>query len=322
MEGEEDPILAKTIDQHIAATTDKIATSLKGYSRVFIDGQYVEEDPELESGEEPIAAAMRNLAARGIQAVPVVGIDRVEAARDVASISGTGCCLRLTVGDLNLMFDLRAQIESLLAFLHLAPSEVDLIVDFGSKLPLRPQLPLLVQQFPYLSDWRSFTLASSAFPPDMTDIDRHSTAEIEREEWLSWLAVWNYRQRLSRTPTFGDYGINHPSFVDVDPRIMSMSPNIRYTGNLHYVIAKGEAFPKGKRKKSRNPEGTSAATQYQRLAREIMQHRDWCGADFSWGDQFIAECADSKRVGNSTQWRVVGTSHHIAYVVRQISNLL
>lgn len=291
-----------------------------------MDGQYVEEDPALASGEEPIAATLRALAGKGITAVPVVGIDRVqeyvEAVRDFANLTGSGCCLRLTVGDLNLMFDLRAQIDSLLGFLHLVPGAVDLIVDFGSKLPLRPQLPLLVQQFPHLSEWRNFILSSSAFPPDMTEIDRHSTAEIEREDWLSWLAVWNYRDRLSRTPTFGDYGINHPSFVEVDPRIMTMSPNIRYTGNLHYIIAKGEAFPKGKRMKSRNREEASAATQYQRLAREIMRHREWCGAEFSWGDQFIAECADGKRIGNSTQWRTVGTSHHIAFVVRQLSSLL
>lgn len=323
-EGDEEPIPAKTIDQHIAATSDRMATSLDSFARVLVDGHYVEEEPALSNGEEPIAGALSILRSRGVAVVPVVGLDRVqeygEAIRDYAHATGLGCCLRLSHTDLDIIFDLRSQIDSLLGFLHLTPDQVDLIVDFAPKLPIRGQLLSLVRDFPHLTSWRTFTLASSAFPPDMSEIARHSTVEIEREEWLSWLAVWRYRDRLARLPSFGDYAINHPSVVEIDPRIMSMSPNIRYTGNLHYVIAKGEAFPKGKRKKI--VQVASAGEQYKKLAQEIMQQREWCGSDFSWGDWFIADCAAGNRIGNSTQWRAVGTSHHIAFVSHQISNLL
>lgn len=325
-EGEEDPVPAKTIDQHIAATSEKIASSLRGFERVLIDGAYVEEEETLGSGEEPIAATLRLLREKGLTVVPVVGLDRVqeygEAVRDFALDSGVGCSLRLSHQDLDLIFDLRSQIESLLAFLHLEPSQTDLIVDFGAKLPIRGQLPALVQDFPFLTDWRTFTLAFAAFPPDMSDIERHSTVEIDRDDWLSWLAVWRYRERLARVPTYADYGINHPSLVEIDPRVMSMSPNIRYTGELHYIVAKGQAYPKGKRKKLAQAPVASAAVQYQRLSREIMQQPEWGGADFSWGDWFIADCAEGNRVGNASQWRAVGTSHHIAFVVRQLASLL
>jgi len=74
LEGEDDPVPAKTIDQHIPSTAEKIFGSLKEFDRVLIDGKYIEEDAALATGEEPIAAVLRLLGDRGLHVVPVVGL--------------------------------------------------------------------------------------------------------------------------------------------------------------------------------------------------------------------------------------------------------
>ena len=98
-----------------------------------------------------------------------------------------------------------------------------------------------------------------------------------------------------------------------------MSPNIRYTSEVTYVVAKGEAYQRKKDPKKKA--GISASDQYPKLAEMIIKHPSWRGKKFSWGDAFIEACSRKACVGNPTNWRAVGTCHHIASVVRQIASL-
>jgi hypothetical protein len=153
----------------------------------------------------------------------------------------------------------------------------------------------------------------------------NSIEELEREEWLAWLSVRLKKKTVKRLPTFGDYAINHPLLTEIDPRLMMMSPNIRYTDSVNYVVAKGQAQPRKKKKPT--PEETAAReklapnVQYPKLAAKLKEHSAWKGPKFSWGDDFIDRCSRKECVGNATDWRAVGTCHHIALVVKQLANL-
>jgi hypothetical protein len=324
VEGEDEPVPAKSISAHVEDVTEKFAKALGTTNPVFVDGLYIEDEGELPDGSEPIAGLLKLLRQLGVKFIPVTGLDRVSeygsVIKDAVAQDGRGCCVRLFESDLEAVADLGSQIKSLLKFLDLSPSNVDLVVDFGPNVPPRSALPYQINALPELKNWRTLTVASSCFPVNMEQVAPNSIFELERREWLAWTSLRSKTSIVSRMPTFGDYAINHPEITEVDPRIMRMSPNIRYTAELNYVIAKGEAYPR-KKDQTKKKTGVAASEQYPKLAKKIITHPSWAGKKFSWGDKFIDACSREECVGNPTNWRAVGTCHHIAFVVRQLANL-
>jgi Beta protein len=325
----EEPIPAKTIDKHVKDVGKKFIQAFQNLPSVFIDGYYIEVEEDLEDDSSPIDSIFASLRGAKIPFVPVIGLDRVEDYAD--SVQGAiekdkrGCCLRLVESDLEGMTELGAQIEALLKVLVTKPDEVDLLIDFGSKVPSKAALPFIVDALPKLSDWRTLTVAASSFPADMSGVGKNKIEELEREEWRAWLSVRSKKKGLKRIPTFGDYGINHPILSEIDPRTMHMSPNIRYTNDLNFVVAKGQAQPRKKwavtAQQKIEREQLAPKIQYPKLAKKITNHPSWKGATFSWGDEFIDKCSRKECAGSATDWRAVGTCHHIALVVRQIASL-
>ena len=255
-------------------------------------------------------------------------MDRVEdyadSVKSALSIDKRGCCLRLVEGDIDGIAELGAQISSLFKAISTKPSNVHLLVDFGQKVPQKATLPFLIDALPFISEWRTFTIACSSFPADMSDVKKNSIRELEREEWAAWLSLLS-KSNVKRMPTYGDYGINHPILSDFNPFTMSMSVNIRYTDTLNYVLAKGQAQPR--KKWADTPEKLkiraqlAPGVQYPKLAVALKKHPAWKGKSFSWGDGFIDKCSHKECVGSATDWRAVGMNHHIVLVVQQIANL-
>jgi len=75
------------------------------------------------------------------------------------------------------------------------------------------------------------------------------------------LFVRSKKKAVKRVPTFGDYAINHPILTEINPKLMLMSPNIRYTDSVNFVIAKGQAQPRKKKSRppKRPPQGQAGA---------------------------------------------------------------
>ena len=325
----EEPIPGKTIDKHVKDVGKKFIQAFQNLPSVFVDGYYIEVEDDLEDDSSPIDAIFSSLRSAKIPFVPVVGLDRVEdyadSVQDAIEKDNRGCCLRLVESDLEGIAGLGGQIDALLKVLTAKPNKVDLLIDFGSKVPSKAALPFIIDALPKLSDWRTLTIAASSFPSDMSGVGKNQIEELEREEWIAWLSVRSKQKSLKRIPTFGDYGINHPVLSEIDPRTMNMSPNIRYTDELNYVVAKGQAQPR--KKWAVTPEQKIAReqlapkVQYPKLAKKIKGHSSWKSAAFSWGDDFIDKCSRKECVGSATDWRAVGTCHHIALVVQQIANL-
>lgn len=255
-----------------------------------------------------------------VKFIPVTGLDRNldynNAVKSAIEADDRGLCMRLQSHDLD-SDDLAQQLDSALTALGVGTNKVDLLVDYGAVVLPRSVVVPLIAAIPHLKAWRSVTFAACSFPVDMSKIAKYSIAELPRDEWANWNHLRLNASRIGRVPTFSDYGINYPEALEIDPRQMRMSANIRYTWTTTYVVARGEVFPRKKDKDEKAP----PATQYPQLAKAIMDHQAWCGPKFSWGDEYIQKCANKECVGGGREWRAVGTSHHLAFVVKQIANL-
>ncbi|MGH9434700.1 MAG: beta family protein [Terriglobia bacterium] len=328
----DEPVPSRKIDQHVNSVVTAFKKSLPGFASVWVDGFYIETEDALEDGSSPIDVLFAGLRDAGIDFVPVVGLDRVkdyiQSVQSAVELDGRGCCIRLVESDLEGIADLEKQVTSLLKELGVKSKTVDLLVDFASQVPSKSALPYQIDDLPLLSEWRTLTVASSAFPIDLSGLKTNSVTELDRQDWLVWTSLPSHKKGVKRMPSYGDYAINHPTITEIDPRIMQMSPNIRYSGPQTFVIAKGQAIPRKPKKgvtdfaaQEKKREALLPAVQYPKLADAVMKHSAWKGNDFSWGDKFIADCAQKEAVGNATTWRTVGTSHHIALVVQQIASL-
>jgi len=161
---------------------------------------------------------------------------------------------------------------------------------------------------PYLGDWRSFTLAATALPENLAGY-QPGINRRERTEWLAWIEFLQNPGGVERLPSFGDYGINNPTLNEVDPRLIRMSANLRYTAVTEWLLCKGRNV--------RN----YGFDQFNGLCQDLVQLPEYAGTAFSWGDTYIDRCARGvDGPGNATTWRKVGTSHHVALVNDQIAN--
>ncbi len=187
-----------------------------------------------------------------------------------------------------------------------------MILDLRSIAPPRQididSLITLIQSIPRLREWRSFTMTATSFPENLIGLPPADASLVERVEWALWLDVWRRQRDVSRRPTFGDYGISHPEPAEVDPRIMRASASIRYTTENAWLVLKGRNLR------------DNGYGQFHQVSAELIQSAEYEGPEFSKGDEYIYECACRRDgPGNLTTWRKMGTSHPLAFVVRQLA---
>ena len=232
--------------------------------------------------------------------------------RNVINTDNQGVCIRVKDDDL---LDLEDELEELTEDIGIDRDQADLIIDLEYISPNDSNKNLLslrniLRAIPNISDWQSITVCATSFPENTSSIDRNTTGQIERGEWTLWNNLFSRKSKLKIMPNYGDYAISNPAPLKLDPKLMRMSANIRYTANNDFLIFKGISIQKGK------------WTQVQSLCKKIISHPQYCGKTFSWGDEYIFDCASgNKSTGNAETWRRVGTNHHLTFVVNQLANL-
>jgi len=307
---------AKTIDEHLLKVDSQFEKSWGTSERFFVDLLWIGEREKMLDGTQPLTHLFRRNRSRNLQSVPVTGLLRSDeyqkACREVARADNRGICLRLLKDDFE-GADIDSTLTELLTVLKLRPTEADLILDLGS---LRDEngeeiaidAISLIRAIPNIKQWRSFVLAATGFPVDLVGIPPSDISPVYRSEWALWRNV-SASTRITRIPTFGDYAIAHPQPPEVDPRVMRPSASIRYTAENEWLVLKG--------KNLRN----HGYAQFHDVSKALLNNAAYSGAQFSWGDRYISDCAaKSVGCGNLTTWRKVGTSHHLAYAVQQIAN--
>ena len=166
----------------------------------------------------------------------------------------------------------------------------------------------VVQRLPMLTQSRSLTVSTTSFPTDLSDVRRDATLEVRREDWRTHLLLRS--SQTSPAVGFSDYAIQHPKVVELDPRIISVSTQLRVTQKDSWLLIKGRSTK-------------AAGFEYIRkvCSKAVEMAKPTPNAGFCWGDEFILECAQgSGKTGNATTWREVGFNRHFAMVLSQLGD--
>lgn len=288
-----------------------------GDSPCFVNLDLIKFTERMATGIHPVCFIFDELRGMKCQAMPVTGLLRdIEYQREIKAASTKdkkGICLRITI-EQAAKGTLKTEIDSLLSTLEIKPSDIDLILDLDAPnfVPLdgfRMVIQAIVSKLPYLNNWRTFTLLGTSFPETMGGIKK-GVETVPRHEWqLYKMLVNGLRKARLRLPSFGDYAINHPKVLELDMRKVKPSATIGYTVDNHWYIVKGKNVR------------DYGFEQYHELSKKVFAARYYCGSTFSWGDDYIQECANRHgKTGSLMTWRQVGTNHHIEKVIRDIAS--
>jgi hypothetical protein len=308
----------KTVDEHVANVPGNIEKHWGVERTMFVDLLWIPSSEAMATGSHPLSYVFNEARTKGLQLIPVTGLSRdtlyQDAVRETVARDRRGVCIRLESSDFEELLDIDTTLEGFLNSLGVIPGDTDLIVDFkeisaGQASPLTIAIISIMRSLSDVGTWRSITLAASGFPMNLSNFDASSVTAVPRAEWSIWQSLALRRTKLPRLPTFGDYVISHPDMVEIDPRLMRMSAQLRYTTEADWLIFKG-----------RNVRDYGYE-QFNDICRIVAARPEFSGEGFSWADAFIANCgAGYGGPGNATTWRRVGTNHHLTLVTRQIAN--
>jgi hypothetical protein len=309
---------AKSLDDHVAGIADRLRKCWPSRP-VLLDLPWFDEE-RLADDRVALAAVLADCVAKGVHAVPVVArkssVSYLSAAGNHASESGFGACVRLLVEDFEEDVDLSAEVDRTLNGLEASnASSIDLVLDLEDVGTEDARAVLIARSIfsmiPRRDEWRHVVLVGASFPEDLSEVDAATTSKLPRREWSLWKTLQKRPGLLPRRDMiFGDYAIAHPVPKELDPRVMLMSANIRYTTPPSWLIVKGRNVRQ------------YGFDQYFELCKTLVDHPEYSGRDYSWGDRFISDCAtELTGPGNATTWRKVGTNHHLTLVAREIAKL-
>lgn len=306
----------KTIDEHLNNYGESISNCWNDNRPLFLDLLWIDPNERMANGDHPLTHILNDCRNNGVNIIPVTGTDRdidyQNAVRNAYYQDGLGICLRLVDNDFE---DIQNNIDNTLSPLGITPDKVDLLIDYKYTNPSIKSRTIiflsgLLNNIPYINEWRNIILAGTSMPENLSDISTNTIDEIERAEWIIWNRFYNQQIKVNRLPVFGDYAIAHPEPFTADPRLIRMSANIRYTAEDKFIIFKGTQLRK------------TGSSQYHNLATQLINHPEYSGQTFSSGDQYIYDVANMQDgPGNATNWRQAGTNHHLEFIVNSLSNL-
>jgi hypothetical protein len=314
---------SKTADQHVVGLGRKIATAW-GAGRAFIDPGFIRSAPIQHGDAKPLQVLLNDAASEGLLLTPVVAPGEAPELIALATAwhqsHDVGICIRLTTNHWPISPPRSQALTDLLAALGVEPAEVDLVLDAGAAVTnelVVEAATLALQNLPYSRRWNTLTLAGGSAPENVSEIAKHQLTRVPRVEWNVYKEVCSEAAAVgARIPAFGDYGVAHPdpAVSEVNPAFMLISAQQRYTIEDCWLVAKGELF------KGRGGSGMGGAAAIP-LARMITEAEEFCGADYSPGDAWIASTAEGIGTGgNSMIWRRHWTSHHLTFVSESLAN--
>jgi hypothetical protein len=270
------------------------------------------------SGDPRVLAVLHEAARkRSMNFVPVLPIGATRAAymevvRDSAARDGRGVALRYPIRTLALPAEAThaTVLAQALRDVNVDVTCADVLFDLSylaAEDELRPDyVAEAIKGVLAVGDWRSVVLMGTSMPSMLGEIAEGTVGSIPRREWQLWSAV--RQETLSRTPTYGDYVIQHPT-PPHDGGGPGMRSNIRYTVQDKTLIARGFG-----------PANQAGREQYRELCEELASRTEFAGSGFSWGDSQIALCASgTQEPGWHSDWRAAGSSHHFRQVVGQLT---
>ena len=308
-----------SIDIYLEKKAKKIHKAWGTARQIFIDVFALDLGLRTTDGTHFIEFLFSQLRARDVLAIPVVGLDRVddneyvEAIKKIILSDKRGVSIRLLHEDLETPTATYSYVDDLIRTLGLTKSSVHILMDFRSVFndDLSDVADIATDFLANLPDttyWNTITLSLSGFPENLGEIAPRSIGILPRTELDLRDLLVSRKRNISRFPAFGDYGICHPDLLAFDPRY-NPGAAIRYTIERSWLIVKEGSIKK------------YGYDQFRDLSDTLRRRPEYYGSTYSWGDNYIDECANCRvGKGNLTTWRQVGTNHHITLVGSQIAN--
>lgn len=310
---------AKSVDDHLEKVVEKLLACWMFHRPLFLDLLYIPESEAMEDGGHPLSYLFDNARKKQLKLIPVTALSRPDSyqavVKEVIATDKLGVCVRVEADSFEEILESKGKLGELLAFLGVTPKKTDLILDFKEIATAHVPTTVIaaaqiMKGLPHVNDWRTITLAGSAFPQSLMKVKPNVPHKFTRAEWQVWETFASGRKKVPRLPTFGDYSINHPEPSEVDPRLMMMTANLRYTIEQEWLIFKGRSVK------------FHGYEQFHDLCAAVIAHPEYRGPDFSRGDKQISECAGrAVSPGNATTWRKIGFNHHMTLVTKQIASL-
>jgi Beta protein len=285
-----------------------------GLTPFFVDLWHVDPSLRIASSFHPLEFLAEQARSRGLGLIPVTGLHRDRhyqaAVTSVITRDRRGACIRIHPTDVESP-EFPENLSGLLGLIGLEMENADLLVDYQVWRQGAPTVAALSNLIPDIDRWRTFSVASGAFPRDLTGftIGQHT---LPRFDWMGWKAQVSTCPIPRRLPTFSDYTIQHADFAE-PPEYANFSASIRYTSNDYWVIMRGESVFQ---------DNGPGFAQWPANAQLLCSRNEYCGPKFSFGDQYIHQMgAQILSTGNAETWLRAGVNHHMVFVVRQIANL-
>lgn len=183
--------------------------------------------------------------------------------------------------------------------------------DFSEPDDFAEGITAMLEDFPFLSEWKTFTIAGTSFPSSSSI--KEGTTAFSRNEWKFYKSLIKNLKATSykRSINYGDYSIVNPTYFEFNPKLMSASANIRYTHHDQWIVAKGKAL-----------KNKTAFTQYLGLAGKIVSSGYYFGEKYSDGDHHLAKCVRKEEgPGSPAVWMWVGHNHHFTKVLQDLFSI-
>lgn len=303
---------AKSIDEHLSSIRKTVEQALGGVQQVFVDCRLLSRDARMVDDQVPLAYLLAQM--QGMNVHPCIGVndgdysgEDLAAAKEHAASQDGEVLIRMSPS-----IRFRKQIDTLLENLEVQPQKCHLLIDCGSiqedgveQTVVAAHSSLL--SVPQLDAWQSVAMVGGGFPQYLGGVPpgRSELPRLERQVWIQLIEALGDGQRK---PIYSDYGVSSRDIEELDPRMISVSANIRYTHREAFYVFKGQSLRR------------ASYEQFRDLSRAVLNSDLYCGETFSWGDRYIKDCAAGVvSTGNTMTWRKVATNHHITFVVRQLS---
>ncbi len=313
--------LSKSFEDHITATIGYLS-KWDADRPLYIDGYMVQESELIFSGQHYMQYIFNELNKNGFNVMPVISnttnLEYNEVIKNIITDDKKGVCIRIFRSETR---EINFELESILNYLEIDPTSVDLLLDLESveDLMLDGISEWSVQkisEIKQLLKYRSLIVSGSNFPINLVKLKADQVHIIPRKHWLAWQKICNSSD-IERIPTYSDYGISHPQMSELEddesqttePKkiIPNASASIRYTHESDFNVYRG----KGVRQ--------HGFDQFFPISESLINSDDYYGFDHCPGDKFIYICGtDKKKSGNLTTWRWVGTIHHLTVVINQL----
>lgn len=292
----------------------RISESWKGI--FFLECRFIKFDADEIADARLLREMLDNAKRMRCLAIPVVDLrtnsHRIEAIRDYVQTTSSGVAIRISIADVDKR-ELESRVTNLLEKIGVSFNEAILQLDFGEATILDTNnfADLIVNSFTRLMDigpWERTIIAASNYP-DQNPASPNNSVTVARREWDAWKRAASLDARI-KDSIFGDFGADHGKVAFFD----SNAPAVTH---LRYAVADSWLISRG------GPCSDVVDGSIRGAALVISSSKFFAGETFSWGDQFISDCANNLgTAGYPTIWRAANMNHHMTRALVDLGDFL